>query len=384
MDGSLSFTRGVGLALLTFALHGCRASSTAPPTNVGADAPSPATAATAPSKAAAPPLRFAVIGGGTVLYPGPDADVGVLTRSRSARNAQGSVSGKHIGWVVAVVEEQETRVRVRTLPGADPGANCGQGFEGLEAFELEPWVARESLRLVTTRTADLRFDDGSGLMLPPGLPVFDEAPPRPDSGSGVFTIGDSDPVPFLQLNAWGFNSDLGHATNIEAFQASLGHIFELAERPELGASNDPVPEHTALVLGGQLVVWPDANEPASAATPVSVRTVDDTTFLTFRGRCLDADLIATSKGVIGMGRLGRGRPQREYKDTPPSIEIRVPAGATIRWSDGSAAGRTREAVTLERPQAPGDGHCVYVGVGNEDSDLALCFDPAEVQTNGPA
>ena len=80
-------------------------------------------------------------------------------------------------------------------------------------------------------------------------------------------------------------------------------------------------------------------------------------------------------GVFGRGRGGGGG----YGSTPPSIELTIPAGAALRWPDGSSAGRVREATTLERPRALGEGHCVYVRVGNGSADLVLCFDPSEVE-----
>ena len=297
-----------------------------------------------------------VVAAGARFYADATADKPLASRSYKHDQPEGIVRAHHLGWVMALEEVGERRVRVAPLAGDEPATNCGQGMEGLGAYALGVWVDRDQLLPVTTAATRLRFSDGSALSLPPGTPILPAADDQP-----------------RRISAWGFELNLDEVADalLDPEDLKTGSSFTLAEGQPFPDESLPWPEK-AMTLAGKRFYDIEGAEKAKV-----VASTGDSAQL--RTRCLDIEAhIGEGEapmffGSIGSGNLGGGG----YLNAKPRLYA-APAGSEVRWPDGSRAGTLRGALRALDNEAPGEGFCSYVHVGDGSQDLILCLDPDDV------
>ena len=308
-----------------------------------------------------------VVRSGARFYPSAEAEQPVETRSYLPDDEapRGSLTTHSVGWVKALGGQTETRVEVLSLTKDDPKGDCGRHFEGLEDIELRMWVEREELLEVTTTFAKLRYSDGSGLDLPPGVPILPSSPISP----ALDEQAAAEPGPWV--DAWGFARSLAGGVFSEDAPLRTGLSFVPEARPELGPQAS-VPEH--MMLGGREYQgwWVEQGVPIQEG---------DQQFVLMRGTCLDIRARVVDEipeGAEGLGFFGFGGGGGGYGMDERRL-LSAPAGATLYWPDGSVAGELREQLRANRVKAPGEGYCAYYGVGDKTRDLVLCLSPDDTK-----
>jgi hypothetical protein len=303
-----------------------------------------------------------VVAAGAHFYASADASEPIATRSfLDVAEIRGSIGANHVGWVMRlghVGGKQNNRVQVTLLEGGDPAHQCGRGMEGLENFELTWWVDRSNLLPVTTELTTLRFEDGTSVRLPSGVPILPATADAP-----------------ARVSAWGFELPL---TGSEPAPA-LGSAFEPVELPAFEPAGSLPP-------GGLQLAGAPLNRGtwfSDGPAPVSVRDAGGQTFVKLRGGCVELEALAKPEGAGGLGLLGSlgtiGGGGGGYGGGSSPRFFAVSAGTSVRWPDGSIAGQVRADARLYPPTAPGTGHCGYFSAGDQSRDVALCFADADVR-----
>lgn len=334
-----------------------------PPRTTAEIEPEPEPKAEAEPKVEAEPALadgHVVVASGSQFFASADAREPIATRTYLEDELPGHIEADHVGWVMARGETRDGRVELSLIPGDAPASSCGHGMEGLDAFALTWWVDEDALLEVSTAETKLRFADGSSLTLAPGVPLIPASADEPG-----------------HLDAWGLRVPIEGATVVGRGALPRGRTFIPAALPPFeGEPGEPGSRE--LRLAGEALDYMDL-----LLLPQAEREVEGQPRLVFRGPCVELEPVF-GEGKLGgtlspigtLGTLGGGYSLDNY------AFFAVPAGATVRWPDGSRAGTVRRDLRLYEPQAPRgpgfDGQCVYVSAGNRHRDVALCFAAADI------
>lgn len=309
-----------------------------------------------------------VVRSGALFYPSAYAEQPVLTRSflPDDEAPQGSLEAKQVGWVMALGGQTDTRVEVLSLTQDEPEGSCGRQFGGLEELQLHMWVERDALLEVTTTLAKLRYADGSGLDIPPGIPILPSSPISAELSEEAA----QEPGPWI--SAWGFARSLAQGEFSDDAPLRTGLSFVPLQRPPL--TGEASVSETMLLGGREYWSW-------SAKQGVRIEE-GERHFVVLRETCLDVRALEVDEipeGAEGPGWFGSFGSGGGYSPMDQRRLLAAPAGATLYWPDGSVAGETRAELRANRVQAPGEGYCAYYGVGDGTRDLVLCLSPDEAK-----
>jgi len=275
------------------------------------------------------------------IHPDPDAE---RFRRRSTRDGEDTRAVAR--WLV--VADRGDWVELQVAPYERwPVAFCEWGEGALQTYGVRVHVRREDLAEATTRTVEIRYEDGTGVALQPGVPL---GPARSTDGWRQVTAGGLTFHVDVPLDAVGLSFRSAPAP--QAASADRDDSFQLLENAALTYAGDRRVDRLADPWrGGALRAF----EPRG-----------DEYLLHFADICFEgtfrteARFVRQREPVYGYGGLG-------MRGTGGEAVV-IPAGTQVLWSDGAPAGVT----TLDIHRVPdafepvGDLMCETLTVGADD------------------
>ena len=293
------------------------------------------------------------------LHIHPDAGADRFRR-RSARDPQDLRAVSR--WIV-VADRGEWIELVVAPYGRWPVAYCMWGEGAVQYYGVRVHVRREGLAEATTRAVEIRYPDGTGVTLQPGVPL---GPARASDGWRRVIVGGLTFHVDVPADAIGLSFESAPAP--EAASAERDDRLELAQSAVLTYSGDHRVDSLADPWhGGALRVF----EP-----------LGDEYLLHFADICFEgtfrtsAEFVYEPEQVFGHGGLGA----RGSGDDA----VIIPNGTRMLWPDGTPAGVTSIDIrrTPDRFETVGELMCETLTVGADDwgpaeeRELRICADPA--------
>lgn len=316
--------------------------------------------------------HYVLVPTGATLYLGPEPGADALTlRLPPAAGERAPTPAA----AMRVVGHEGGRLEVR-LAAAD--RSCVPPVPGLASFDVALWVEPTALARVLGRVAEARFDDGTSVVLRPGVLVGPPAD-RVEVSAGGLRLA----VPIAE----GDVSTLYLAEPLPAVPTGLRRLEPGA--PLTYAGGEPVLPESALVGGGlvlaQRVEGTRAWVRVGSACAEIEAAVDPARLVTPAAD--GGSAVAMAQGgepPLGSGRYAiRGPADHSDPRLVRGDRWRVDSGKPITWPSGAEAGTmTTSHVFGEAPIRRGDRLCFTVAPSEaavtEGERLSLCLREADV------
>ena len=300
------------------------------------------------------------------LHIHPDGDAERFRR-RSARDADDIRAVAR--WVV-VADRGEWIELVVAPYGRWPVAYCMWGEGAVQYYGVRVHVRREGLAEATTRAVEIRYPDGTGVTLQPGVPL---GPARASDGWRRVIVG-------------------GLTFHVDVPADAIGLSFESAPAPEAASIE---PDDRLELAQGAVLTYSGDHRVDSLADPWhggALRVFEplgDEYLLHFADICFEgtfrtsAEFVYEPEQVFGNGGLGA-------RGTGDDAVI-IPNGTRMSWPDGTPAGVTSIDIrrTPDHFETIGDLMCETLTVGADDwgpaeeRELRICADPAALVWTKP-
>ncbi|NVB41111.1 hypothetical protein G6O69_24945 [Pseudenhygromyxa sp. WMMC2535] len=323
------------------------------PTETSADAEAPDTSEIdePPSEdnagSALDAIRAAPLDGRVAL----SIDASLFTRSERAAEL-GRLSSKHaylMPW--RVHEDAGAFVAIESLPHAERPPSCFVRDDidyrvdaAMDRYRLRAWVERSALQLVTSRELELRFADGSGVVLGAVMPVLESGHGDGDGDDGVgVDVG---------VDYHGFARSLP----IPLDGLALSWPEDLApglSSPTPVTSNDVDYEHPdILLLDGVPLRLDDLDFPLREVDGWGAVAEDpNASIWYFADSCIQLELLGPKPTIVAQAGLGAGGGGGGYGSGSGSghqDHWQIPANTPAYWPDGSDAGESlRKQIVLD-------------------------------------
>ncbi len=396
-------------ATLVVATLGCGDEPSADEPAVESPDPSP----TDPEASPAPPAPAAVPAAPTEPPPSGHAvaKVGALMFASSTGQVGFELPPMGTGYLAAagltvnVVGRKDERLAVETLVAQPAEHHCAGTLDGLADFRLRLYLDPADLVPVVTSKVARDFDDGTRVVLHPGVPVPADADPDRFllNGTEVRVAVPSDALgqyyePGEALSAKGA---LGVIHALEGHPLTYGGGLALADgelfRDGLGVAHFGI---TAKADNALIMVRNTCMEVTALVSNERVRAPSALV------RGFDPEMTAKSAGILGMmAAEGSGYLASPYgaafavggeevaegflapeggllglAGAMAQTEYEVKPGTAIAWPDGSPAGQvTRMHRFDQAPRDQGGHSCFDVMLRRDrDASVVLCFSPRDV------
>jgi len=287
------------------------------------------------------------------LHIHPSADAPRVRRSSSS-----AVDGV-TRW--RVLADRGEWIEVEPAPSSDrPFTWCVAAEPTLELWGVRLHVRREALAEVTTGEVRRSWEDGTSLVLVPGVPVGPASADgsRPVRVQGLPLVARFEPEEL----GWSFTSRPSPSL------ASMGRDLQRY-----------LVEGATPTLAGQPVLLPEPD--GETTRPQRIERHEAGWLVHHAGSCHQVVLLAASHEVVvtdyvePMG--GEGIPRRE-----PELEHWVPEGTPVLGPDGTPAGEVRSPRVVPDGEVEGELRCTRLVLGPEAVDqhtLRLCVPESAVR-----
>ncbi len=309
--------------------------------------------------------RYVLVRTEADLYVAPRADAARLNPSATPQTA-----GRPDEAVVhRLLEERDGWLALETVPESEWGRHCEGGLRTLAALRLRVFARADARVPVTTRTVHQSWPDGTAVALAPGVPLAARAGQRWRATLGAVAV------------------ELGLPADAVGGAYVPGAMFPPSD-------DAPAFVEDATVRAGDLRLKEGRLGPASDL-PIPLLFARST-------RSAGEDLIATLDLHCGRvdARVAPAHVHPRQEAAPLEIDagsgllpgrLRVLAGATAHWPDGTVAGRVDAPTTFHRevPSVVPELRCLQKplrrlrrGEGRLEarSRLVLCFAPSEISS----
>lgn len=252
-----------------------------------------------------------------------------------------------------VVDHQDEWIKIRNLASDTGEQHCIRGWQALVDFELDFWVRKADLQVVTRRPVMAKFGNGTSAMVAAGTPL-------------MYASGRGDSRQFTALGP-------GASAELVVDENGVGAFYRPSSLYKPGDAVGTLPRETGLVLDERPIRNAALRGTGSAIDLFAKERRDDGTLVTVGTRCAELKVLARGRAPEPEGdqdaRIAELTAELHGLERSPADRgYKFEAGAEVFWFDGEKAGRLAAPhVFDDPPKRNSDKRCF------EQADLTLCL-----------